>query len=112
MGTMRTGGYRWWATAVCWVAVMLPLGPRLALSRTLAFLANPSSARPSPLFQRHMRLWNRVVLGVVFVLGFPLARLFYPIWSRSRLSPRPGASSYWVRRPPPEEFEKGIKDPF
>ncbi|MBL6974118.1 MAG: hypothetical protein ISR64_00160 [Deltaproteobacteria bacterium] len=109
---MRTGAYRGWATAVCLVAVMLPFGPRLVLSRVLGFLSNPSSARSSPLFQRHMRLWNRVVLGFVFVLGFPLARIFYPLWSRSRLSPGPGAHSYWIRRPPPEEFEKGIKDPF
>ncbi len=97
---------------VCAIVLALPYRPRLLFAKVLNYLSNPPSRTVSILFERQSRFWNRIVLGLVFFLGFPIAAILFRIAGRGRLAPPSGSATYWVPRPPPEEFEKGIRDPF
>jgi hypothetical protein len=98
-------------TLVCLLVLPLPYRPRFVVARLLNYVANPPAATAGLFFQRWLRLWNRLVLAFVFFLGFPFAKLIL-LLRPGRVGPRAGAPTYWVPRPPPEEFAAGMKDPF
>lgn len=107
---------QWWlfvsGAVACAITLVLPYRPRLWFAKVLNFLSNPPSATASIFYRKQLRFWNRLVLGVVFFLGFPLAAILFRLGSRKGLAPRSGSGTYWVSRRPPEDFVKGIRDPF
>jgi hypothetical protein len=100
------------AVPVTLVAACLPWRARLAWLGFVDTLAHPGRMRETRFFRWQMRLWNRVLLGLVFVLGLLPARLFFPLWGRKHLAPRAGSGSYWVERQPPETQQDQVEDPF
>lgn len=94
------------------IALALPYRPRLWFAKVLNHLTNPPSATASVLYQKQVRFWNRIVLGLVFFLGFPIAAILLRIGGRRHLGPQSECETYWAPRPSPEEMEKGVRDPF
>lgn len=113
MGVFKRFWRRLSGMVVCLIALVLPFGPRMLFARLLSCSSRPPKASASPLLRGPLKLWNRVLMGVVFFLGLPMARLFFVFTGGSRkLAPKPGRDTYWIRRPAPEEFDKGIGDQF
>lgn len=96
----------------CAITLALPYRPRLLFAKVLSYLTNPRLWTASAAYQKQLRFWNRMVLGLVFFLGFPIAALLFRLGGRGRLAPRSGSATYWVPRRPPTEMEQGIRDPF
>ncbi len=112
MGRLKNRWFFASGAVACAIALALPYRARFLFAKVLNYLSNPFGHTVPMLFGRQAKFWNRVLLGLVFFLGFPVAALLVRIAGRSRLAPRPGAPTYWVPRSPPEAFGKGIRDPF
>lgn len=112
MGILKRMWFLASGTVACAIALALPYRPRLLFAKALIHLASPRLWTVSAAYQKQMRFWNRMVLGLVFFLGFPIAALLFRLGGRGRLAPRSGSATYWVPRRPPEEMERGIRDPF
>ncbi len=112
MNGFRTRLRRLLALVICVLAAALPFSARARLGGLLSVLSRVGHPRESRLFRFQVTFWNHMVLGLVFFLGFPLARLFMPLWGPSRFSPPPGTPSYWLPRPDSREYDAAIEDPF
>lgn len=95
---------------VCMIAVVLPYRLRLFFAKILNYITNPPSWTASLLFQKQLRWWNKVILGMVFFLGLPIAALMMRLGRKTAMDP--SGNSWWVARRTPQEIEKGIRDPF
>ena len=112
MGGLHRTWLRLSGTIACAIAIMLPYRPRLFFARILNYLSNPVTSTIGLAFQRQARAWNRVVLALVFFLGFPLAKALSMLRGSAAKDPGKGAATYWVPRPLPEEFDRGIRETF
>lgn len=112
MGRLKRGWLFLSGAVACAIALALPYRARLLFAKVLNYWSNPFGHTIAILFGRQAKFWNRVLLGVVFFLGFPVAALLVRVAGRNHLAPRSGAPTYWVPRSNPDAFEKGIRDPF
>lgn len=94
------------------ITLVLPYRLRLLFAKLLLHLTNPLSWTASVFYQRYLRFWNKVILGLVYFLAFPFAKVLLKVFGKTRLAPEPQSPTFWVQRPPPEHFSKQIKDPF
>ena len=112
MGWLNKAWMRFSGTIVCAIVLLLPYRPRLFFARILNYLSNPITSTIGLAFQRQARVWNKLVLGLVFFLGFPLAKALSALGNRAAKGPRAGAETYWTPRPAPESFDRDIREPF
>jgi len=107
---MKAALQRFWRRfsgwVVCAIALVLPYSARMYFVRALNYVANRPSRGAALLLRGPARFWNRVLLALVFFLGFPFARLAL-LFKR-----RPRPDSAWVDRPAPEDLERHVEDPF
>lgn len=104
--------YRLSGLVVCLVALLLPYRPRLLFAKMLNFIANPPQKTLPLALGRPLRFWNKLIFGVLFFLGLPLAKLFLQISGKKRLAPPPTSASYWVAREDPAKLKQDIQEPF
>lgn len=97
---------------VCAVALALPYRPRLLFAKALTWLTNPVSDTVGMSFRKQARFWNKVILALVFFLGFPLAKFLLVISRRRPQGPRGETPTFWVARPAPEAFTEHVREPF
>ena len=97
---------------VCIVSLVLPFRARMLFAKILNYVANPPKQSAKVLLKKPLRLWNVIILGVVFFLGFPLTKLFLFLAPKTQNVPRAGSKTYWCAREKPESIEEGIKNQF
>jgi len=112
MAALRKAWLRISGFVVCLIAALLPYRPRLFLAKVLNYLSNPLKATMPLLLQRPLKFWNKVILGLVFFLGFPITKLFFLISGRTRLAPSHRTATFWEKRRPAEQLEQEIEEPF
>ena len=98
--------------AACAIMLVLPYRPRLLFAKVLVGLTHPPRWTAAVWFPRSWRFWNRVILTLVFFLGFPIASVLLRMTGRRRLGPAAESPTFFVPRDPPERIEAGIRDPF
>jgi len=99
---------------VCTIAILLPYRMRLGFAGMLNFLGHPLK-RLARLMAPQVRFWNKLILGGVFWLGFPVSKLMLRLGGargRSMMAPPHGSATYWVKRVKPEVLNAEIDDPF
>jgi hypothetical protein len=95
---MRSSGLAVVLTAIC-----LPYGLRWRWAYLLNFVFNRPSESAALLLRRPSESLNRVLIGALYFLGLGASSLFRP---------RRPEESFWRPRPGPEEYARGMEDPF